>query len=66
VAEVLADIGVERLVVSRGEDPGLAMDGGVARQLNFPPLGPLEPLELRGAGDSIFAGLATWLIGGAE
>jgi 1-phosphofructokinase len=59
----LADTGVERLVVSRGEDPGLAMHGGLVRQLNYPPLEPLEP---RGTGDSIFAGVATRLIGGAE
>jgi 1-phosphofructokinase len=59
----LADTGVERLVVSRGDEPGLAMHGGLVRQLNYPPLEPLEP---RGTGDSIFAGVATQLIGGAD
>jgi sugar/nucleoside kinase (ribokinase family) len=59
----LADTGVERLVISRGGDPGLAMHGGQVRRLNY---SPLEPLEPRGTGDSIFAGVATQLIGGAD
>ena len=37
------------------------MHGGAVRQLNYPPLEALEP---RGAGDSIFAGVGTRLIGG--
>lgn len=57
----LADTGWSGSWCRVGKTPGLALHGGLMRQLNYPPLEPLEP---RGTGDSIFAGSSrSWSAG---
>lgn len=51
----VADAGAENILVSRGNDAALAVVDDHELQLRFPRLEPIEP---RGAGDSIFAGIS--------
>jgi 1-phosphofructokinase len=54
----LVAAGAERAVVTRAEDPTLALVDGEVLEIVAP---RLEPLDFRGAGDSLMAGLAAGL-----
>ena len=54
---------VERMLVSCGDDPALAMHKSQGAEVRYPQLEPREP---RGSGDSIFAAIVTRLAGGED
>jgi 1-phosphofructokinase len=56
--EELRQAGAEHVVLSRAEEPALALVGGEVVELHHPRLEPVDP---RGAGDAMTAGLAAGL-----
>ncbi len=62
IRELMA-AGAEHVVVSRAAEPALSVIDGALLQAAAPTLSPVEP---RGAGDSMTAGLATALARGAD
>lgn len=56
--QALARAGAEHVVVTRGDEPSLALIDGVVLQVTAP---QLEALESRGAGDALTAGMAASL-----
>ena len=58
--DALHDAGADTVLISRGEQPALVLDGVAGRYLELS--GPrVEPLEPRGTGDSMFAALGASL-----
>lgn len=57
----LARAGADNVVLTRGDDPALALLEGALYEVRLP---RLEPVETRGAGDSLTAGVAAGLLRG--
>jgi 1-phosphofructokinase len=62
-ARRLVERGAERVVLSRGDDPAIAVDAEHVFELTAP---PLETADHRGAGDSMTAALAIGVGAGDE